>query len=83
MFLPYPPLRIQSGFDGWVKGSRSLTFIHHGRSPREGGVGDRYPPGPLEGKKASRKALGLLFRKAIPSWARGELLVEWADARKK
>jgi hypothetical protein len=34
-------------------------------------VGDRYPPGPLEGKKASRKALGPLFRKAIPSWARG------------
>jgi hypothetical protein len=25
-------------------------------------------------------ALGLLFRKAIPSWARGELLAEWADA---
>jgi hypothetical protein len=43
-------------------------------------VGDGYPPGPLEGKKASRKALGLLSREAIPSWARGELLVEWADA---
>jgi hypothetical protein len=25
-------------------------------------VGDRYPPGPLEGKKASREALGLLSR---------------------
>jgi hypothetical protein len=25
-------------------------------------------------------ALGLLFLKAIPSWARGELLAEWADA---
>jgi hypothetical protein len=34
-------------------------------------VGDRYPPGPLEGKKTSRKALGPLFRRAIPSWARG------------
>jgi hypothetical protein len=34
-------------------------------------VGDRYPPGPLEGKKASRKGLGPLFRRAIPSWARG------------
>jgi hypothetical protein len=34
-------------------------------------VEDRYPPGPLEGKKASRKALGPLFRRAIPSWARG------------
>jgi hypothetical protein len=34
-------------------------------------MGDRYPPGPLEGKKAPRKALGPLFRKAIPSWARG------------
>jgi hypothetical protein len=34
-------------------------------------VGDRYPPGPLEGKKATRRAPGPLFRKAIPSWARG------------
>jgi hypothetical protein len=34
-------------------------------------MGDKYPLGPLEGKKASRKALGPLFRKAIPSWARG------------
>jgi hypothetical protein len=34
-------------------------------------VGDRYPPGPLEGKKVSRRAPGPLFRKAIPSWARG------------
>jgi hypothetical protein len=34
-------------------------------------VGDRYPPGPLEGKKASQKALGPLLREAIPSWARG------------
>jgi hypothetical protein len=46
-------------------------------------VGDRYHPGPLEGKKASQKALGLLSRKATPSWARGEPLVEWADARRK
>jgi hypothetical protein len=43
-------------------------------------VGDRYPPGPLEGKKASRKALGLLSHKAIPSWVRGGLLAEWSDA---
>jgi hypothetical protein len=27
--------------------------------------------------------LGLLSRKAVPSWARGELLVERADAKKK
>lgn len=46
-------------------------------------VGDRYPPGPLEGKKASREALSLLFRKAIPSWARRGLLAEWADMGKK
>jgi hypothetical protein len=46
-------------------------------------MGDRYHLGPLEGKKASQKALGLLSRKATPSWARGELLVQWADARKK
>jgi hypothetical protein len=40
------------------------------------GVGDGYPPGPLEGKKASRKASGLLSRKAAPSWAMEELLAE-------
>jgi hypothetical protein len=45
-------------------------------SKHKGSVGDEYPPGPLEGKKASRKVLGLLSRKAIPSWAMGELLVE-------
>jgi hypothetical protein len=46
-------------------------------------MGDRYPPSPLEGKKASRKALGLLSCNATPLWARGEPLVEWADARRK
>jgi hypothetical protein len=46
-------------------------------------VGDRYPPGPLEGKKASRGALGQLPHKAIPLWARSELLAEWVDPRKK
>ena len=45
--------------------------------------GGRISLGPLEGKKASRKALGLLSRKAVPSWDRRELLVEWADVRKK
>jgi hypothetical protein len=39
-------------------------------------VGDRYPPGPLEGKKALRKAPGPLLREAIPLWAREELLIE-------
>jgi hypothetical protein len=34
-------------------------------------MGDRYPPVPLEGWKASRKTLGPLFRKATPLWARG------------
>jgi hypothetical protein len=46
-------------------------------------VGDRYPPGPLEGKEASREALGQLPRKVIPSWAGTELMAEWADMRKK
>jgi hypothetical protein len=46
-------------------------------------VGDGYPPGPLEGKKASQKVLDLLSRKAIPSWAMEELLVEWTDAGKE
>jgi hypothetical protein len=47
--------------------------------PSIGNCGGRISPSPLEGKKASRKALGLLSRKAVPSWARGELLAEWAD----
>jgi hypothetical protein len=46
----------------------------------EADVGDGHPPGPLEGKKDSRKALGLLSREAVPSWDRGELLAEWVDA---
>jgi hypothetical protein len=46
-------------------------------------VGDRYPSGSLGDKKVSRKALDLLSRKVILSWARGKLLVEWANARKK
>ena len=46
-------------------------------------MGDRYPPGPLEGKKALRGALGQLPRKAIPSWAGLELLAEWADLRRQ
>jgi hypothetical protein len=54
----------------------SLGWLFQNQLKDWGLVGDRYPPGPLEGKKA----LGLLFCKAIPSWARGGLLVEWADA---
>ena len=46
-------------------------------------VGDRYPPGPLEGEKASCEATGQLPRKAIPSWAGLELLAEWADLRRQ
>jgi hypothetical protein len=44
---------------------------------------DKYPLGPLEGKKASRGAMDQLSHKAIPSWARLELLARWADPRKK
>jgi hypothetical protein len=39
-------------------------------------VGDRYPLGPLEGKKASRGALDQLPREAIPLWVGSELPVE-------
>jgi hypothetical protein len=46
-------------------------------------VRDRYPSGPLEGKKASREVLGLLSRKIIPSWARGGLLAEWVGVGRK
>jgi hypothetical protein len=42
-------------------------------------VGDRYPLGLLDGKKAS----GQLPCKAIPSWAGLELLAEWADLRRQ
>jgi hypothetical protein len=57
----------------------SLGWLFQNQLKDWGLVGDRYPLGPLEGKKASRKALGLLSRKAIPLWARGGLLVKWAD----
>jgi hypothetical protein len=46
-------------------------------------VGDRYPPGPLEGEKDSRGATGQLPYKAIPSWAELELVAEWADRRRQ
>jgi hypothetical protein len=46
-------------------------------------VGDRYPPGPLEGEKASRGASSQLPRKVIPSWVGLEQLVEWADLRRQ
>jgi hypothetical protein len=46
-------------------------------------VGDRYPPDPLEGEKASRGTTGHLPHKAIPSWAGLELLAEWADLRRQ
>jgi hypothetical protein len=62
---------------------RIFGLIISKSTQRLGACGGQISPGPLEGKKASQKALGLLFRKAIPSRARGELLVEWADARKK
>jgi hypothetical protein len=61
----------------------SLGWLFQNQLKDWGLVGDRYPPGPLEGKKVSREALGLLSRKAIPSWARGGLLAEWADVRRK
>jgi hypothetical protein len=61
----------------------SLGWLFQNQLKDWGLVGDGYPPGPLEGKKDSRKVLGLLSRKAIPSWAMGKLLVEWADVGKE
>jgi hypothetical protein len=46
----------------------SLGLLFQNQLKDWGLMGDRYPWGPLEGKKASRKALGLLSRKAVPSW---------------
>jgi hypothetical protein len=48
-----------------------------------GRCGGQISSGPLEGKKASREALGMFSRKAIPSWARRELLAEWDNTGKK
>jgi hypothetical protein len=39
-----------------------LDWLFQNQLKDRGLVGDRYPPGPLEGKKASREALGLLYR---------------------
>jgi hypothetical protein len=60
-------------------GPRIFGLIISKSTQRLGACGDGYPPGPLEGKKASRKALGLLSHKVVPLWARGELLEEWAN----
>jgi hypothetical protein len=40
----------------------SLGWLFQNHLKDRGLVGDKYPPGPLEGKKAPRKALGLLSR---------------------
>jgi hypothetical protein len=45
-------------------------------------VGDRYPPGPLEGERSLHEASGHLPRKAISSWAGRRLLAEWARPKK-
>jgi hypothetical protein len=47
------------------------------------GCGGKISPGPLEGERASRRALGQLPHKAIPSWAGLELLAEWANLRRQ
>jgi hypothetical protein len=47
-------------------GPRIFGLIISKSTQRLGLVWDRYPPTPLEGKKASRGALGLLPRKATP-----------------
>jgi hypothetical protein len=41
---------------------QSLDLLFQNQLKDWGLVGDRYPPVPLEGKKASREALGLLYR---------------------
>jgi hypothetical protein len=64
-------------------GPRIFGLIISKSTQRLGACGGHISPGPLEGKKASREALGLLSHKAIPSRARGGLLAEWADMGKK
>jgi hypothetical protein len=46
-------------------------------------VGDRYPPGPLEGERPLHGTTDQLPRKAISSWAGQRLQVEWADPRRQ
>jgi hypothetical protein len=48
MFLPYPPLRSQLGFDGWVKGSRTDEV-----RVKEGNL-----TGELSGEDHARTSLG-------------------------
>jgi hypothetical protein len=63
-------------------GPRIFGLIISKSNQRLGACGGQISLGPLEGKKASREALGMLPRKAIPSWAEIELLAEWGDTRK-
>jgi hypothetical protein len=44
-------------------------------------VGERYPPGPLEGWKASRKTPGPLTRERPLRGLGEESLADWIDAR--
>jgi hypothetical protein len=49
----------------------SLGRLFQNQPKYWGLVGDIYPPGPLEGQKTSRKALGPIVHKVILSWAWG------------
>jgi hypothetical protein len=74
-------LMYQSPSPRKIFSSRIILTMMQWSYPVSSSVGDRYPPGPLEGEKASRGATGQLPRKAFPSWAGQEVLAEWADLR--
>jgi hypothetical protein len=65
-----PPYRILH----WAsKKSETVMYVVVGY------CGGQISSGSTRRQKASLKALVLVSRKVIPSWARGVLLVEWAD----
>jgi hypothetical protein len=45
------------------------------------GVGDRYPPGPLEGERPLHGATDQLPHKVVSSWAGHRLHVKWTGPR--
>ena len=46
-------------------------------------VGDRYPPGPLEGERPLHGATDQLPRKVVSSWAGKRQQVKWVDPRRR
>jgi hypothetical protein len=71
----YTPMARSHGCDISSKSNRARWEAN--------GVGDRYPPGLLEGERPLHGATDQLPRKVVSSWAKQRPQVKWADPRRQ